>query len=215
MELTKEQIQLVENYLYNKNFDFIDLRMEVLDHIVSDIETKMTKKNLDFKTVFYNVTDKWNPQLKETTSLFFGIGFSAPKIVIQKAKKVYWKQYVFLLASYFIPFLLLTHYNFEIQNPTEFNFFMIFKGILILSFVAFIYMLLSKNNKTKTTYGFILKSQSLGAITGLILLLVFFTRLKELNGIYIGMFCSFIFMTFSYFHFYKKHKQAIKKYKVL
>ncbi len=215
MELTKEQILLVEGYLQKKKFDFLDLENEILDHMISDIEAKITKENLDFEIAFKNVTQKWNSYLKETSSWVFGIGYSAPKIIIQKAKKVYWKQYVFLLASYFIPFLLLTHYNFEIQNPTEFIFFMIFKGILILSFVAFIYMLLTKNNKTKTTYGFILKSQSLGAITGLILLLVFFTRLKELNGIYIGMFCSFIFMTFSYFHFYKKHKQAIKKYKVL
>jgi hypothetical protein len=75
-------------------------------------------------------------------------------------------------------------------------------------------MLLTKNNKIETTYGFILKAQGLGAITGLIVLLIFFTRLKELNGINIGMFCSFIFMTFSYFHFYKKHQEAIKKYKI-
>lgn len=214
MELTKEQLQRVEHYLNVKDITYIDLRMEVLDHIVSDIETKLTKKNLDFETVFYNVKDKWNPQLKETTSMFFGIGFSAPKLIIQKAKKVYWKQYLFLLASYFLPFSLLTHYNFKIENPTEFNFFIILKGTIILSFLTFIYMLLSKNNKIKTTYGFILKSQSLGAITGLIVIAVFFTKLKELNGISIGMFCSFIFMTFSYFLFYKKHKEAIQKYKI-
>jgi hypothetical protein len=214
MELTTKELQRVEHYLNVKHITYIDLRMEVLDHIVSDIETKMMKENLDFETAFYNVTDKWNKQLKETTSMFFGLGFSAPKLVIQKAKKVYWKQYILLFTSYFLPFILLTHFNFKIQNPTEYNLFFILKGILILSFVAFIYMLLSKNNKIETTYGFILKAQSLGAITGLIVLLIFFTRLKELNGINIGMFCSFIFMTFSYFHFYKKHKQAIKKYKI-
>ena len=214
MELTKEQIHKVAHYLNVKHITYIDLRMEVLDHIVSDIETKMMKENLDFETVFYSVTDKWNSQLKETTSMFFGVGFSAPKLVIQKAKKVYWKQYILLLASYFLPFLLLTHFDFKVQNPTEFSFFIIFKGVIILSVLAFIYMFFSRNNKIETTYGFILKAQSLGAIIGLIVLLIFFTKLKELNGINIGMFCFFIFMTFSYFHFYKKHKQAIKKYKI-
>ncbi|QXP66124.1 hypothetical protein [Polaribacter sp. AHE13PA] len=214
MELTTQQLQRVEHYLDKKNITYIDVRFEVLDHIVSDIETKMTKENLDFETVFYNVTEKWNPQLKETTSMFFGLGFSAPKLVIQKAKKVYWKQYVLLFTSYFLPFILLTHFNFKIQNPTEFNFFIILKGILIVSFVSFMFLLLTKNNKIKTTYGFILKSQGLGAVTGLIVLLMFFTRLKVLNGISVGMFCSFIFMTFSYFLFYKKHKEAIKKYKI-
>lgn len=215
MELTEQQLQRVEHYLNIKHITYIDLRMEVLDHIVSDIETKMIKENLDFETVFYNVTDKWNKQLKETTSMFFGLGFSAPKLVIQKAKKVYWKQYILLFTSYFLPFSLLNHFNLKIQNSTEFNFFFILKGILILFFLAFIYMIFSRNSKIKTTYGFILKSQSLGAITSLIVLLIFFSELKELDGISIGMFCSFIFMTFSYFIFYKKHKEAIKKYKVL
>ena len=214
MELTTQQLQRVEHYLDKKNITYIDVRFEVLDHIVSDIETKMTKENLDFETVFYNVTEKWNTQLKETTSMFFGLGFSAPKLVIQKAKKVYWKQYVLLFTSYFLPFILLTHFNFKIQNPTEFNFFIILKGILIVSFVSFMFLLLTKNNKIKTTYGFILKSQGLGAVTGLIVLLMFFTRLKVLDGISVGMFCSFIFMTFSYFLFYKKHQEAIKKYKI-
>jgi hypothetical protein len=214
MELTKEQLQRVANYLNVKDIIYIDLRMEVFDHIVSDIEAKMMKENLDFETAFYKVTDTWNKQLKETTSMFFGLGFSAPKMVIQKAKKLYWKQYILLLASYFLPLLLLTYFDFKVQNPTELNFFIIFKGIIILSFLAFIYMFFSRNNKIETTYGFILKAQSLGVITGLIVLLIFFTRLKELNGINIGLFCSFIFMTFSYFHFYKKHLEAVKKHKI-
>ena len=34
MELTKTQIEKVEYYLYNKYFDAIDLKAEVLDHII-------------------------------------------------------------------------------------------------------------------------------------------------------------------------------------
>ncbi|MDN3618355.1 hypothetical protein QWY81_02660 [Polaribacter undariae] len=214
MELTKEEIQKVEHYLNIKHITYIDLRVEVLDHIVSEIEDAMRKEKITFHYAFATAKQKWNPQLKETTSMFFGLGFSAPKIVIQKAKKVYWKQYVFLLASYFIPFLLLTHFNFTIENPTEYSFFTLFKGVVIFSFLAFIYMLVFRNYKIETTYGFILKAQSLGAFTGLIVLAVFFTRLKELNGINIGMLCSYIYMTISYFHFYKKHQEAIKKYKI-
>ena len=214
MELTKEQTQKVEKYLDSKNIVFIDLRPEVLDHILSEIEVEIHTTNITFHHAFANARQKWNPQLKETSSMFFGFGFSAPKIVIQKAKKVYWKQYVFLLASYFLPFLLLTHFNFKIENPTQFNFFIFFKGIITLSFISFVYMLVFRNYKIETTYGFILKAQSLGAFTGLIVLVIFFTRLKELNGINIGMFCSFIYMTFSYFYFYKKHKEAIRKYKI-
>ncbi|WP_405610228.1 hypothetical protein [Polaribacter sp. Asnod1-A03] len=214
MELTKEQLQKVEHYLYVKHITYIDLRMEVLDHVVTEIEEIMRKENVTFHNAFATTKQNWNPQLKETTSMFFGLGFCAPKIVIQKAKKVYWKQYVFLLASYFLPFLLLTHFKFKIENPTEYSSFILFKGVVVLSFMAFIYMLIFRNYKIETTYGFILKAQSLGAFTGLIVLAMFFTRLRELNGINIGMFCSYVYMTISYFHFYEKHKEAIKKYKI-
>jgi hypothetical protein len=214
MELSKEQIQQVENYLNSKNITYIDLRTEVLDHIVSEIEDKIIENEVTFHHAFAIAKQNWNPKLEEATSMFFGVGFSAPKIVIQKAKKVYWKQYVFLLASYFLPFLLLTYFNFKIQNPTEYSSFILFKGVTILSFVAFIYMLVFRNYKLKTTYGFVLKSQSLSAFIGLIVLAIFFTKLKELNGINIGIFCTFIYTTFSYFHFYKKHQEAIQKYKI-
>lgn len=213
MELTVQQIQKVEDYLASKNFDFIDLKDEILDHMILDVENLM-QKNIDFVNAFAMVRIRWKKHFREISSFYFGLGFSAPKIVIQKAKKVYWKQYVFLLASYFLPFLLLTHFNFKIENPTEYSSFILFKGVVVLSFVAFMYMFFNKNTKVATTYGFILKSQGLGAFTGLIVLAVFFTRLKELNGINIGMFCSFLFTTFSYFHFYKKHKEAINKYQI-
>ncbi|SHM93330.1 hypothetical protein [Polaribacter sp. KT 15] len=214
MKLTKEQIQRVEHYLDVKQIDYIDIRLEILDHIISDIEEKIEEEKVTFHNAFATSKQKWNPQFKETSSMFFGLGFTAPKIVIQKAKKVYWKQYVFLLTSYFLPFLLLTHFNFKIENPQEYGLFNTLKGVIVLTLISFVYMLFSNNHKIETTYGFILKSKSLGAFTGLIVLAIFFTRVNELNGINIGMLCSFLWMTFSYFHFYKKHKEAIQQYKI-
>lgn len=214
MQLTKEQIQKVEKYLHNKYFDFIDLKVEVLDHIISDVEEKMRLEKVSFHQAFASSKQRWSSQLTETTSMFFGLGFSAPKIVIQKAKKVYWKQYVLLLASYFLPFLVLNNFDFKIENPNNYFFFPVLKIVVGFSLIAFFYMLLSKNNKIKTTYGFILKSQSLGILTGLIVFMIIVSRLKELNSIHISMICSSLFITISYFNFYKKHKEAIKKYKI-
>ena len=102
-------------------------------------------------------------------------------------------------------------FDFEIQNPSQYPFFIFLKGILVSSFVVFMYMFFSKNKKVETTYSFILKTQSLSVLTGLIALLMFFTTPKELNGINVGLFCTFIFSTYSYFHFYKKHKKVTDK----
>ena len=41
MKLTKENIKFIDTYLENSNIIHIDIRMEMLDHIASVIETKM------------------------------------------------------------------------------------------------------------------------------------------------------------------------------
>ncbi|WP_439130102.1 hypothetical protein [Polaribacter sp.] len=214
MELSKEQIQKIEKYLDSDNVYEVDIRLEVLDHITTEIEHKMADDKVDFNFAFAEARQKWNPLCKDTTSMFFGLGCSAPKMVVQKAKRMYWKHYILLLASYFMPFLLLTHFNFKIENPVENPLFIVLKVIVGFSLLAFFYMLLVKNKTVKTTYGFILKSQSLGVFSGLIVFMILINQVEELDGIHIGMICSYLFMTLSYFTFFKKHQEAIKKYKI-
>jgi hypothetical protein len=43
MELTKEQIDKVQHFLEVKKFDYLDLKIEVLDHMISEIEILMDK----------------------------------------------------------------------------------------------------------------------------------------------------------------------------
>ena len=52
MKLTEEQIKEVETYLTKKGVKYIDLRFEILDHISTDIENSMNKKQLDFNETF-------------------------------------------------------------------------------------------------------------------------------------------------------------------
>ncbi|MFT6066363.1 MAG: hypothetical protein ACJAQX_002245, partial [Polaribacter sp.] len=67
MELSKEQIQQVENYLNSKNITYIDLRTEVLDHIVSEIEDKIIENEVTFHHAFAIAKQNWNPKLEEAT----------------------------------------------------------------------------------------------------------------------------------------------------
>lgn len=41
MELTKEQIQYIENRLINEGVNYWDIRIEMLDHIVTDVENQL------------------------------------------------------------------------------------------------------------------------------------------------------------------------------
>lgn len=70
MEITTEQIQQVETYLTKKNFDFIDLKVEVLDHMISDIESLLTKK-YSFEDAFRITVLKWEKYFEETSSFYF------------------------------------------------------------------------------------------------------------------------------------------------
>ena len=217
MELTKEQIQRIEHYLNAKNITYIDIRLEILDHIISDIETKMIKENLDFETAFYNVTVKWNHHLKETSSWYFGVAFSAPKIVIEKAKNFYKKQ--FLVSNTLFAFLILLAFiesklNYKILEDTQLNSTNVLVSINALCLIIYTFLIVSNSKiKQKTIYSFILKTQSLGLFFSVISI-SFSGIIENVNHAY-NLTLMFVIVTFNYFYLYNKHKKEIQKYKVL
>ncbi|CAL2062360.1 hypothetical protein [Tenacibaculum sp. 190524A05c] len=57
MELNKEQIKYIDDLLYDSGVKFWDVRIEMLDHVVSEIEHQ-SYSNLDFKTTVFEVFKK-------------------------------------------------------------------------------------------------------------------------------------------------------------
>jgi hypothetical protein len=216
MELTKEQLQRVAHYLNVKEIIYIDLRTEIFDHIVSDIEAKIMAENLEFETAFYAVTVKWNKHLIQDSSFYFGLAYALPKIVLNNAKKVYKKWFFLSVMAYLIPYILFDQVplSFTQNSINDLNIFlqiltactlMAFFGLLILKF----------KEKNKTTFSFILKTLSLNFCVGLIVLpLNYFDTQGDLNRFSISLLSVFIFSVYSYFHFYKKHLEAVKKHKI-
>jgi hypothetical protein len=70
--------------------------------------------------------------------------------------------------------------------------------------------------KVKTTYRFILKTQYLGVIFLILPLLMgnSFTDKGNLNPAFTGFLFGGFAVTYICHHFYKKHLEAIKKYKI-
>lgn len=216
MELSKEQLQRVAHYLNIKDITYIDLRMEVFDHIVSDIEAKMRAENLDFETAFYAVTDNWNKHLIQESSFYFGLTYSLPKIVLDKAKKVYKKWFFLSLLFYFIPYILLDNVNitFSENAINDLNIFLQILTVCTL-LVFFCLLIIKFKEKNKTTYSFVLKTLSWNFIIGFIVLFYLnFNTQDDLQKYPVSFLAAFIFMTYSYFHFYKKHLEALKKHKI-
>jgi len=77
-------------------------------------------------------------------------------------------------------------------------------------------MIIKSVNKTKTTYGFILVTQSFNALFSIILLIDFdfFNKQGDLDAFQVSFLSIFVFSVYIYSHFLKKHKEAIKKYKI-
>lgn len=216
MELTTEQTQQVENYLAKRKFDFIDLKVEVLDHMISDIEHLRTK-NISFENAFKITVLKWNTHFRETSSFFFGLMYADSKIVIKKAVKIFKPFYFLYLAAYILPILITS--NFAIQfSKTTINFFNgFFNGftVSILIYMIFIIVKVVKS-KVKTTYRFILRTQYLGLIFLIIPLLMqnHFNADGTLTPFLSGFHSAGFAVAFICHYFYKKHEEAIKKYKI-
>ena len=62
MKLTKDQIQFIDNYLIKIKVKYWDVRLELLDHIVSAVEAKM-ENGMPFNKAMANVHRGFGNQL--------------------------------------------------------------------------------------------------------------------------------------------------------
>jgi hypothetical protein len=215
MELTTAQIKKVENYLYNKNFDFIDLKDEILDHMISDIESKMSK-NLSFENAFKMMVLKWDTHFRDTSSFFFGLMYSNSKIVVKKAVKLFKPFYFLYIAAYFLPvaFLKLFPVTFSESIVNFINGFLLSFSIVMLGYMLFIFIK-TRMTKVKTTYRFILSTQYFGLILLIMGLSVgVFKDDGMLNPVFTGFVSAGYAIVFICHYFYKKHQAEITKYKI-
>lgn len=70
MVLDKQQIKFIDNYLTNSGVDFLDIRMEMIDHVASAVEEKMQKENLDFYDAFKSYMLKNKDELLKTSGKY-------------------------------------------------------------------------------------------------------------------------------------------------
>jgi len=83
MKLTTEQIEDINQILISKGIKYDDLKMEVLDHIASQIEYEMTTAKKTFSEAYNQVFERWNAEFKPTRA-FFSLRIYHPKIARSK-----------------------------------------------------------------------------------------------------------------------------------
>ena len=155
MELTKEQIQYIDHRLENEGVKYWDIRIEMLDHIISDVEKNLKPENTEYEFKEIVQTSFVSLGWKEN---FNGGGF-------EKFNKQGWKNTnKFYRKMYFQEFVAF------FRKP---------RNIIILFFSLCIYYFLSEFLNHKT---FIKVSYGLFASPMLLYLYVFFKVWKKKYG---------------------------------
>ncbi|MDG1528861.1 MAG: hypothetical protein P8I51_07660 [Polaribacter sp.] len=215
MELTKNQIQEIENYIEVNNVDYLDLKIELLDHIVSDIEYKMNK-GFSFESALQLTKQKWSKHFRSSSSIFLGLQFSTSKVVLKKAVKEFRSFYVLYIISCILPFVIFRNVLVDFTENTISYVNSFLKISTFLALLYFVYIIFKVSfSKEKTTYSFILKTQYLGI--SLLFVSQFFTsyfdNLGKINIAFICFSCAGFATTYTCHHFYKKHLLEIAKNK--
>lgn len=209
MELSENEIKKIEKYLDKKEVFYIDFRIEILDHIATEIENRMLSGE-DFEFAFKKIEKKWNLQLEKTFSWMFGTIISAPKIVLKEAKRKFLLPYLLIaFLSISIIINIAIKENFELYLLLSKIPFSFITSFLIAICAVVSYKIL--NDRHKTVYSFIVKTQLIGTIISPCIL--FFGQLNSIVSLL--FFLLIVVYTCSFINFYFKHKLEKKKYKIL
>jgi hypothetical protein len=207
MKLTAEQLDLIDCYLEQKDLNFLDIKLELKDHIACEIEGLMVEENVDFYNAANMTLKKWNSSFSTSkNSWIINTKRTFPNIVYNKLKNTY-----ILINSvfvFFIGFVLLftdeySEMNHHLQALDSLKILLLF--IAIVYFILFVKI---KSRVLKTT--FLFNFQHL-----MFLNYSFFVIFFLIDGLaFLSIFALLLLMPFTIYNF-QKHQQFIKKYHLI
>jgi len=121
MRLTTSQIAKIDETLMVNGIIYDDLKLELIDHIASEIEAEIKEPDLDFETVFTKVFERWKKHLMPTTYGFWlGYMHSGPKIYMDRVLKFTKSEYKWV--AILIAFVLIIKlFNYDVYLNDEYS----------------------------------------------------------------------------------------------
>lgn len=223
--LTEEQVIEIELYLTKWKINYIDIRFEILDHIISDVEFVMKTETLHFDDAFTKVTIKWRESLKETSGRWLG-GWQRrkPKVFVEKHRKiiksVLLKVSIYTLMFSGIFYLVTNSFNLSLNGILK-NYQLILYVLLGITLLfegwrlCRIYLI-----KEKTIFSYMYRTHF--AFSPLYVSMFISGTLENTSylptskaGQYVPVFGLIILILYSYYGFtlYRKHIQKVKQHK--
>lgn len=153
MQLTTEQIECINQTLIGKGIKFDDIKLEVLDHIATEIENEMEVSNNDFPIVYNQVFENWSEEFKLTRN-FFSIQSPYPKLVHSKLTNQFKKEVIIALVSSIV---LIISFQFVAAAQGKLQFLRIINDVLFYTYfttaaAALLIKLWNFKSKATSTY---------------------------------------------------------------
>lgn len=164
MKLTTQQIAQIEETLVLNGLKYYDIKLEVTDHIASEIEEKLCDEKSSFEVVFDEVLEKWKPELQPSFSGL--IGFTNPKIMTVKCHKIVKRQlFTVITISSLITLSLMVFVRNSSSGLVITNSQGVLRSFVLIEFclVILAWFLIWKS-KLQTTYSYLMKKKSFGLI---------------------------------------------------
>lgn len=209
MKITKEQIDYIDAYLVKKGVTYLDVKLEIIDHIASEIEEKIELENLLFDDAFNLVIKKWQYQFVQRSSFWVGAIYSFPKAVLDKI--VTRAKLTTIYSLVFIVLWLTLYGYFETQlNKILAPFSQAIEISSIAVTLSVLSIIIYINIKSKPTSFRFLVNQSSPILMFVFFILMLDNQVVQLQFFY---FAILSFYSFYIFRNFISHRNFIKKIK--
>jgi hypothetical protein len=152
MKLSAQQIAQIEETLVLNGIQYDDIKLELTDHIASEIEEKITVHEVSFEVAFRKIFENWKEQLRPTSSHWVGLINSSPKIVLDKWVRTTKQLQLKALLIALIPTLFFAYFFYGNQNRFDYTLsIQIFKTMCLaisVSIIIFKFLIFKSNIKT-------------------------------------------------------------------
>lgn len=223
MKLTNEQIAIIDQTLIDKGVVYEEIKLELLDHIVTDIELETEESNFD--VAFSRAMLKWERELEEVNP---SGKFAAPRIVMEKFSSFFKGQYKFFFPfaavfSFLIAIITTLYPEELVYNTVKLVFYSVYflfslGGIISLFFIS--------KTKSKTISGKLIQKSWWFLVLQFFAIYMYSSRYSSLYHRYINepffgkfigwlMPCYFFLMALHLIMIAVEHFRVAKKYKLV
>ena len=223
MKLTTEQIAIIDQTLIDKGVVYDEIKLELLDHIVTDIE--LESESSDFDVAFSKAILKWERELEEINPLEKIV---TPRIVKEKFSKITKNLFKFsLLAVVIFSVLITTITTLKPEEYVYYNLHLFFYSVFsLVCLINIISMYFIWKLKIKTIYGRFFQVYVGYTAFSLYKIYSGLNRLSDLSRHYSykSIFRNFFEWFFDGFYFFMaiylvivavEHFRVVKKYKLI